>query len=70
MVESTFPSVQNSHIAFMINSMSNHVELIMMFVMLYSECIYPHWASLKNMPGDGGNRTYDLWNTSPYIHSE
>jgi hypothetical protein len=27
--------------------------------------VYPHPASLKNMPGQGGNRTYDLWNTSP-----
>jgi hypothetical protein len=25
----------------------------------------PHRASLKNMPGHGGNRTYDLWNTKP-----
>ena len=25
--------------------------------------VYPHWASLKNMPVHGGNRTYDLWNT-------
>ena len=24
--------------------------------------VYPHRASLKNMPADhGGNRTYDLW---------
>ena len=29
--------------------------------------IYPHRASLKNMPGHGGNRTYDLWNTSPML---
>ena len=28
--------------------------------------VYPHQASLKNMPDHGGNRTYDLWNTSPY----
>ena len=27
--------------------------------------VYPHRTSLKNMPGHGGNRTYDLWNTSP-----
>ena len=27
--------------------------------------VYPHQASLKNMPDHGGNRTYDLWNTSP-----
>ena len=24
--------------------------------------VYPHRASLKNMPDHGGNRTYDLWN--------
>ena len=29
--------------------------------------VYPHRASLKNMPGQGGNRTYDLWNTSPML---
>ena len=23
--------------------------------------VYPQRASLKNMPGHGGNRTYDLW---------
>ena len=23
--------------------------------------VYPHRASLKNMPGHGGIRTYDLW---------
>ena len=28
---------------------------------------YPHRASLKNMPDHGGNRTYDLWNTSPML---
>jgi hypothetical protein len=26
--------------------------------------VYPHRASLKNMPDHGGNRTYDLWNTN------
>jgi hypothetical protein len=25
--------------------------------------VYPHRPILKNMPGHGGNRTYDLWNT-------
>ena len=26
--------------------------------------VYPQYrASLKNMPGHGGNRIYDLWNT-------
>ena len=30
--------------------------------------VYPHQARLKNMPGHGGNRTYDLWNTSPMLY--
>ena len=29
--------------------------------------VYPHRASLKNMPDHGGNRTYDLWNTCPML---
>ena len=29
--------------------------------------VYPHRASVKNMPDHGGNRTYDLWNTSPML---
>ena len=29
--------------------------------------VYPHRASLKNMPDHGGNRTYDLWNTSSML---
>ena len=29
--------------------------------------VYPHRASLKNMPDHGGNRTHDLWNTSPML---
>jgi hypothetical protein len=31
--------------------------------------VYPHRASLKNMPDHGGNRTYDLWNTSITLES-
>jgi hypothetical protein len=30
--------------------------------------VFPHRASLKHMPDHGGNRTYDLCNTSP-MHS-
>ena len=26
----------------------------------------PHRADMKNMPGHGGNRTYDLWNIAHY----
>jgi hypothetical protein len=29
--------------------------------------VYPHRPSLKNMPGHGGKRTYDFWNTCPGI---
>ena len=29
--------------------------------------VYPHRASLKNMPGHGGIRTYNLWNASPML---
>ena len=29
--------------------------------------VYPYRAGLKNMPDHGGNRTYDLWNTSPML---
>ena len=29
--------------------------------------VYPHRVSLKNMSVHGGNRTYDLWNTSPIL---
>ena len=39
---------------------------------MYDACdvtlsVYPHRASLKNMPDHGGNQTYDLWNTSPML---
>ena len=30
--------------------------------------VYPHRASLKNMPGHGGIRTYDLLNASPMFY--
>ena len=29
--------------------------------------VYPHRVDMKNMPGHGGIRTYDLWNTSPML---
>ena len=29
--------------------------------------VYPHRASLKNMPNQGGNGSYDLRNTSPML---
>ena len=32
--------------------------------------VYPHRASLKNMPDHGGNRTYDLWILAQLISKE
>ena len=29
--------------------------------------VYPHRVSLKNMPCHGGNRTYNLWNTTGHF---
>ena len=29
--------------------------------------VYPRRASVKNMPGHGGIRTYDLWNANPML---
>ena len=47
---------------------SNHDFFVCVGVMYsgeYDACdvtlsVYPHRASLKNMPGHGGNRTYDM----------
>ena len=41
-------------------------SIIMMYV-IATLSVYPHRASLKNMPGHGGIRTYDLWNASPML---
>ena len=46
--------------------------LVLLYSGEYDACdvtlsVYPQRASLKNMPGHGGNRTYDLWNTSPML---
>ena len=54
---------------------SNHDVFLCVSVMYsgeYDVCdvtlsVYPHRPSLKNMPGHGGNRTNDLWNTSPML---
>ena len=29
--------------------------------------VYPNRAGLRNMPGHGGIRTYDFWNTSQML---
>ena len=51
---------------------SNSVYLQCIYNAMYDACdvtlnVYPHRASLKNMPDHGGNRTYDLWKTSPML---
>ena len=38
-----------------------------MIVRVATLSVYPHRASLKNMPGDGGIRTYDLLNASQML---
>ena len=38
-----------------------------MMLVMVTLSVYSHWASLKNIPVNGGNRTYDLWNTSPML---
>ena len=40
-------------------------EVKMTFVVLLRSISPP--GKLKNMPGDGGNRTYDFWNISPML---
>jgi hypothetical protein len=42
-------------------------ELIYFDICDVTLSVYPHRASLRNMPDHGGNRTYDLWNTSPIV---
>ena len=43
------------------------VEKVMLCLCDVTLSVYPHRAGLKNMPGHGGIRTYDLWNTSPML---
>ena len=38
-----------------------------MIVCVATLSVYPHRASLKNMPDHGGNQTYDLWNANPML---
>ena len=52
---------QNSHVTFFCVGVVYSGEYDVCDVTL---SVYLHRASLKNMPGHGGNRTYDLWNTS------
>ena len=45
------------------------IIIIIIIIIIIDVCyvtlsVYPHRASLKNMPARGGNRTYDLWNTT------
>ena len=50
----------------------NEIWLTKIVIRFFNACdvtlsVYPHRASLKNMPVHGVNRTYDLWNTSPML---
>ena len=54
-------------------SQPNFAILLILTCSFYDVCdvtlsVYPHRASLENMPGHGGNRTYDLWNTSSMLY--
>ena len=53
-----------AHVARLKNSTITQCILCLCDVTL---SVYPHRAGLKNMPGHGGIRTYDLWNTSPML---
>ena len=45
-----------------------HKKLTLVYkVCVATLSVYPHRASLKNMPGHGGIGTYDLWNASPML---
>ena len=65
-------SVSNIYLyTYIINKLLDFFCVGAMYSGEYDACdvtlsVYPHRASLKNMPGHGGNRTYDLWNTSPF----
>ena len=43
-------------------------DLNKFYVCVATLSVCPHWASLKNMPGHGGIRIYDLWNASPTLY--
>jgi hypothetical protein len=66
-------SVSNIYLyTYIINKLLDFFCVGAMYSGEYDACdvtlsVYPHRASLKNMPGHGGNRTYDLWNTSPNV---
>ena len=55
---------------------SGYIYIFCVGVMYSGECdvcdvtlsVYPHRASLKSMPGHGGNRTYDLGSTLSQVY--
>ena len=61
-----------SHLAYKNKQMQKSLFKLLYINILLVLCdvtlsVYPHREGLKNMPGHGGNRTYDLWNTSPML---
>ena len=35
------------------------IKIVTYYVCDVTMSVYPHWGSLKNMPGHGGNRTHE-----------
>ena len=68
-----FKQITILHKSIHVNFIANDIFCVdAMYSGEYDACdvtlsVYPHRASLKNMPVHGGNRTYDLWNTSPML---
>ena len=53
--------------SFEIHDSYAHLNIFEITCVYVTLSVYPHRAGLKNMPGHGGNPTYDLWNTSPML---
>ena len=65
-------SFNKAPITALINIQNDFFFVGVMYSGEYDACdvtlsVYPHRAGLKNIPDHGGNRTYDLWNTSPML---
>ena len=45
----------------MARDVNENVNTIILCLLDVTLSVYPHRAGLKNMPGHGGIRTYDLW---------
>ena len=72
-IKGTAFQTNHIHKSIHVNFIANYIFCVdAMYSGEYDACdvtlsVYPHRASLKNMPVHGGNRAYDLWNTSPML---